>query len=213
MSDEDTFDNLAEEYDQWFDEHPAWFQSEENALAKAIPEKGLGLAIGVGTGRFAEKFNIGYGIDPAEKMIRIAKKRGIQTHIAKAENMPFDHDTFDYAAMITTVCFLDDIPKAFQETRRILKPTGSFIIGMIDKDSPLGQQYQENKKNNPFYRNAHFHSVDEITGFLKNAGFGNFKYWQTLITASEYEPEEPREGYGEGGFVVISADRKDISKN
>lgn len=35
------FDQKVKEYDQWFDEHPVWFQSEVGALAKAIPKKDL----------------------------------------------------------------------------------------------------------------------------------------------------------------------------
>lgn len=202
---QNVFDQKAKAYDQWFDEHPVWFQSEVKALAKAIPEKGLGLSIGVGSGRFAKTFAITHGLDPSEKMLSIAERRGIQTHIGKAEDMPFDTDTFDYAVMVTTLCFLDDIPKALAESRRVLKPGGSLIIGLIDKESPFGQKYQEKKKDNPFYRDAHFHSVPETTEWLNKAGFKKFEYWQTLITAADDEPEEPREGYGQGGFVVIKA--------
>lgn len=199
------FDQKSEEYDHWFDQHPVWFQSEADALAKVIPDSGYGVEIGVGTGRFAERFDIACGIEPSENMARLAQKRGIKTSIAKAEDLPFSKDTFDFAVMITTVCFLDDTQKAFQETRRILKPGGKFIIGLIDKDSPLGQTYQENKADNPFYRNASFHSVTGVTEHLENTGFGDFEFWQTLITASETEPEEPRPGFGDGGFVAIKA--------
>ncbi|MEX1269282.1 MAG: class I SAM-dependent methyltransferase [Balneolaceae bacterium] len=205
MDSVETFSTYFKEYDRWFEEHPVLFKSELEALDKVVPYNKYGIEIGVGTGRFAKKCVIDWGVDPSENMARIAQQRGIKTLLAKAEAIPFLSNTFDFAVMITTVCFLDNIPKAFQETRRVLKPNGSFIIGMIDKNSPLGQQYQENKKDNPFYRHAHFHSVDEITDYLKDAGFGKFKYWQTLITASEKEVEKPREGYGEGGFVVIKA--------
>ncbi|WP_340105434.1 class I SAM-dependent methyltransferase [Rhodohalobacter sp. 8-1] len=201
----DVFDQNCKEYDQWFDDHPVWFQSELNALGKVVPPNGFGLEIGIGTGRFAEKCGIDRGIDPSGNMARIAEQRGVKSFLAKAENMPFLSDTFDFAVMITTVCFLDDILQAFRETARVLKPNGHFIIGMIDKDSPLGQKYQQNKEDNPFYRDAHFHSVTEITELLENTGFGDFEYWQTLITASEEEPEEPQPGYGEGCFVVIKA--------
>lgn len=202
------FDQKSEEYDHWFDQHPVWFQSETDALAKVIPNTGHGVEIGVGTGRFAEKFDIDCGIEPSKNMARLAEQRGIKTSIAKAEDLPFVNETFDFAVMITTVCFLDDIRKAFRETGRILKPGGKFIIGLIDKDSPLGQTYQENKSDNPFYRNASFHSVTDITEHLENTGFGDFEFWQTLITAAEREPEKPEPGFGDGGFVTIKAVKK-----
>lgn len=76
---------------------------------------------------------------------------------------------------------------------------------MIDKSSSLGKKYQERKDDNPFYRSAHFHDVEEIKFFLRNAGFKNFSFWQTLLKPKEEVIEEPLEGYGKGGFVVIKA--------
>lgn len=200
------FDHKAKAYDQWFDEHPVWFQSEVKALEKTIPNNRIGLSVGVGTGRFAERFGVTHGLDPSGKMLRIAKKRGIQTHIGKAEDMPFDDNTYEYALMVTTLCFLDDIPKALTECRRVLKPNGILIIGLIDKESPFGQKYQQKKKDNPFYRDANFHSVPETIDWLREAGFKKFEFWQTLITAADDKPEEPQQGYGLGGFVVIKAE-------
>jgi len=49
--------------------------------------------------------------------------------------------------------------------------------------------------------------VDKITHYLNEAGFRSFEYSQTLITASEHEKEEPKQGYGAGGFVVIKAQK------
>ncbi|MGQ9673958.1 MAG: hypothetical protein ACUVV5_12660, partial [Candidatus Aminicenantales bacterium] len=39
-------------YDEWYDKHPALYQSELAALRKVVPS-GTGLEIGVGTGRLA----------------------------------------------------------------------------------------------------------------------------------------------------------------
>ena len=166
------FDKHTEKYDRWFDEHRAWFQSEVNALAKAILDHGRGLSIGVGTGRFAEKFNITHGIDPSKSMSHLARNRGITTHIAKAENMPFEASTFNFAVMITTFAFSMinlQLPRNPSQ-----KPDGNFIIGMIDKESPLGQQYQINKEDNPFYKDARFLSVDEVTKLQRKPDFKIF---------------------------------------
>jgi len=201
----DIFEKNAIECDKWFDKHRNLFLSEVKALRKVIPENKSGIEIGVGTGRFAEKLSIRRGLDPAEEMVRIANEKGIKTVTGKAENMPFKNNTFDYAVMITVDCFLENILKAFLEVHRILKPDGSFIIGMIDKNSHLGEIYQEKKEDNLYYKHASFHSAEEISEILQKAGFKNFKYWQTLISNSDSSIEEPVEGYGEGGFVVIKA--------
>ena len=79
---------------------------------------------------------------------------------------------------------------------------------MIDKSSALGEKYQELKGNNPYYRWAHFHSVDEVRTKLEAAGFQNFSFWQTLVNIKEEQLEDPLEGYGKGGFVVIKAHKK-----
>jgi hypothetical protein len=44
---------------------------------------------------------------------------------------------------------------------------------------------------------------------LEKYGFGNFKFYQTIFKPIEEikEVEVPKEGYGEGGFVVISAEK------
>ncbi len=74
------FDEHAEEYDRWFDEHPAVFQSELEALKKVLPEKGTGLEIGVGSGRFAERLGIQYGVEPARAM-RVTKIEGLPPNL------------------------------------------------------------------------------------------------------------------------------------
>ena len=87
--------------------------------------------------------------------------------------------------MVTTVCFLSDIPKAFSEAYRILKDQGKIILGIIDKNSPLGREYEKMKMDNKFYSDAHFHSTEELTEVLKSAGFIKFDYWQTLFNLSD----------------------------
>lgn len=47
------YDENAVVYDKWFDQHSDWFRSEVAALKKALPEKGRGIVVGMGSGRFA----------------------------------------------------------------------------------------------------------------------------------------------------------------
>jgi len=43
------------------------------------------------------------------------------------------HNTFDFVLIVTTLCFLDDPVQAFRESRRVLRPAGAIIIGMLDR--------------------------------------------------------------------------------
>jgi len=199
------FESQAQEYDSWFENHSELFQNECLTLKNAIPD-GIGIEIGVGTGRFAEVLKIPVGVEPAHAMAQMAIARGITVINANAEELPFHSLSFDYAIMITTDCFLDNISKAFTEVHRIIKKNGFFIVAMIDKDSELGKQYEMKKTTNIWYKDAHFHSVHEITDQLQQAGFTNFEYWQTLFTENE-ELTNPLPGFGKGGFVVIRSQK------
>lgn len=201
------FDQNTLEYDQWFEKHSAIYQSEILAIQKAIPQNKNGIEIGVGTGRFAKPLNIKFGVEPSENMARVAEQKDIIVYRAVAENLPIENETFDFVLMVTTVCFLSDIPKAFSEVHRILKPKGEIVLAIIDKSSELGKQYEKEKSTNKFYSDANFHSTEELTELLKQTGFQNFQYWQTLTQLNEKEIEKPKKGYGQGSFVVIKAQK------
>ena len=199
------FEDYCDRYDDWYDEHKFAYLSELEALRKAIPQTERGLEIGVGTGRFAAPLNITLGIDPSHKMLEIASQRGVNVRWGYGEDLPFTTDSFDYAAIIITLCFVNDPLKVLKEARRIIKKDGQLIIAIIDKDSYLGKFYQ--KKKSIFYKRANFFSINELEDLLKQAGFHTFSYSQTLFTLPDKMTcsEKYRKGYGQGGFVVIKA--------
>ncbi len=198
------FDEQPNDYDAWFEKHPDFYLAELEAVRSFIPASGSGVEIGVGTGRFAVTLGIPIGVEPAPRMAELARQRGIKVLENVAEELPFADGSFDFAVMVTAVCFLDDVALAFREACRILKPNGTFVIGFIDRESELGRQYSQKKEQSKFYRDANFYSVSELVVLLNKTGFSNFAYRQTLF------PEETmdlsvKEGYGNGGFVVIRA--------
>ncbi|MHB1949693.1 MAG: class I SAM-dependent methyltransferase [Gammaproteobacteria bacterium] len=201
------FNQMAEEYDSWFDHHTAVFQSELEALRKVIPQSGKGLEIGVGSGRFAEALGIKTGVEPSEKLREMAQARGIKVFDGVAESLPFPSEEFDFVLFNTVLCFLYSPLKGFGEAKRVLKPSGFMIIGMIDRNSALGQVYETKKKDNPLYHNAHFYSVDEILVLMSQLGFVQKEIYQTIFSPLDkiHSTEIVKPGYGEGGFVVIKA--------
>lgn len=198
------FDEQAIDYDAWFEKHRDLYLAELEAVRSFIPASGSGVEIGVGTGRFAAALGIHIGVEPAPRMAELARQRGIEVLKGIAEALPFADGSFDFAVMVTVVCFLDDVARAFREAFRILKPNGILVIGFIDRESELGRQYNLRKEQSRFYRDASFYSVDEIELLLTEAGFSNFAYRQTLLP-DETVDLKVLEGHNSGGFVVIRA--------
>ncbi len=201
------FDRYAQKYDAWYDRNKFAYLSELEALKKAVPKRGKGLEIGVGTGRFAAPLNVGTGVDPSKKMIEIARQRGIDARLGYGERLPFRNSTFDYATIIITLCFVKDQLKVLREARRVLKKNGKIITAIIDKESFLGKFYQ--RKRSVFYKQAKFFSIKEITHLLNKAGFNKLSYYQTLFKMPDKIKaiEKPKTGFGKGSFVVILAKR------
>lgn len=199
------FDEYAEDYDRWFETKSCAYQSELNAVGRWIPEGAVGVEIGVGTGRFAEPFHITTGVEPSESMGRIARLRGITVVRAVAEQLPFRSGQFDFALMVTTLCFVDDPLKALQEGHRILREGGSLILAIIDKTTVLGNLYAARKMTSKFYRDAKFYSAHMAIDLLQQSGFDDVRTCQTIFSdpRSMTKPDPVRDGYGEGMFVVI----------
>jgi ubiquinone/menaquinone biosynthesis C-methylase UbiE len=103
--------------------------------------------------------------------------------------------------MVTVDCFLDDVPKAFSETHRILSPGGSFVVALLDKNGAYVKKYE--RSGSLSYQNAQFHSPAEIVGWMTEAGFSDFQFAQTLFLEDPPEPEPPKYGMGAGSFAVI----------
>lgn len=202
------FEQHTQEYDDWFDAHEPVYQAEIAALQKFVPPAGLGIEVGVGTGRFAVPLGIPFGIDPSRCMLEIARQRGLRVAQALGERLPFRDGQFDLVLLVTVICFVDDVPILLREIHRVLKRNGCLVIGFINRNSELGRLYESRKESSPFYRDARFYSVEEVAGLVKEAGFGSLRFSQTLFGSPSELPTkglEVREGYSDGAFVVLSA--------
>jgi len=200
----DIFDTYAQRYDDWYERNKFAYLSELKVLKHVIPGKGRGLEIGVGTGRFAQPLGIKTGIDPSEKMLEFARRRNIKTFVGKGEHLPFNDGEFNFVLIVITLCFVKNPDKVIAESKRVLRDRGKLIIGIIDRNSKLGRFYQ--KKKSVFYRVANFFSPEEVISLMKNNGFKNITTFQTIFDLPQNikKIEGYKEGYGDGGFVVIS---------
>jgi SAM-dependent methyltransferase len=204
------FEEHTAQYESWFERHRFAYESELLAVRSLLPKNGRGVEIGVGSGRFAAPLGIRYGVEPSRKMREIALRRGIVAVKGVAEKLPYEDSSFDYALLVTTICFLDDVGKAVQEAQRVITPGGSILIGFVDRESRLGRFYLEHRHENVFYSDAVFYSVDEVVDHLRHSGFSDFIFVQTIFKSlHEVRSIEPvKEGYGEGSFVVVKGFNK-----
>ncbi len=165
------FDEHAGFYDRWFEVNREDYRQELAFIRRYTPPLSPSLEIGAGTGRFAAPLGITVALEPSREMARFARHRDVEVVRGLAECLPFQSGTFSLVMMITVDCYLQDMSRSFREVRRILAPGGFFVIAFIERESPLGAYYQKTSEKSRFLSLATFHSADEISGELLQAGF------------------------------------------
>lgn len=174
-----------EEYDAWY-ETPLGILSDrlEKRLVFSLIEikQGAALDVGCGTGNYTielEKRGAdAIGIDSSEEMVAYARikatKANIETsfHAADAMNLPFPDSTFDTVISNGLLCFLKEPEKALMEMRRVLKPGGRLVVGVLNRWSPWALfRRVKGLFKDTIYNQAHFISPPELERLIREAGF------------------------------------------
>ena len=73
------FDEYYEEYENWFEDNYYAYQSELRALGYLTPQKGKGMEIGIGSGRFAVPLEIGLGVESKRFSASFQRSRASRT--------------------------------------------------------------------------------------------------------------------------------------
>lgn len=201
MAKTEPFEKFSDRYDEWFERNCDAYHAELEAIRQVMPPfPARGLEVGIGSGKFAVPLGIKIGVEPSEKMAIKAERQGIRVFRNVAEKLPFPDREFDFVLMVTTICFVDDILKSFQEAFRVLKPHGCLIVGFVDRESELGKVYSAKSNTSDFYKDATFFSTQEVVKYFTDAGFQNMTFKQTLIPGEA--PEMIQNGFDKGAFIV-----------
>lgn len=216
------FKSEAKDFDFWFSKNKNVFESEflaENAL---FPGPENAVSIGVGSGLFASRLGIKKGVEPSEDMARLSRERGIDVKIGTAEHVPYENETFDTVLLSTVLSYCEDPLQALKETYRILRRGGHVVVSILPREGSYTMFYdlaniqgQFDPDRSPeypyplkFIKGAKWISTETVKRFLREAGFTDFEYVQTLTKHPRYTDEEiekPSRGYQKGDFVVIRA--------
>jgi len=213
------FDTLADRYDRWYDgaEGAAILNEELACLRMVCPERcGRWLEVGVGTGRFASALGIAEGIDPSPKMLERAARRGVRTEAGVAENLAFSDGAFDGVLMVLTLCFVQDAGQALRGCARVLRPSGTLLLGIVPADSAWGELYaRKAAEGHPVYSLARFRTVPETVALAESEGFvlrksASALFWNPGDTPGS-EPRIERGAVEGAGFAALRLENRGIA--
>jgi SAM-dependent methyltransferase len=169
---QDVFEQYAEEYDAWYDEHRHAYRAELARIRHVLPTvDSRAVEVGVGSGRFAGPLGIRLGVEPSRALGRMAQGRGIEVVRGRAECLPFRSGSCSSALLVTVICFLEDPRPALAELRRVLVPGGVLVIGLLERDGPVVQTFLHEGGKRRFLSHARFYSSGEVLALLRDAGF------------------------------------------
>ena len=135
MSESPRYDGVAEWYDAFVrsvDHTPVVLDVLERLLGRG---PGRCLDLGCGTGiAFPTLVRLGWstvGIDVSTDQLAVARPHadslGAQLVAANASDLPFEAESFDAVISLLTHTDFDDLPAAFREAARVLRPGGRFV--------------------------------------------------------------------------------------
>ena len=131
----------------------------------------VGCGGGININRMAKKAKMVYGVDYSIESVNLSREVNrqeiydgrVKVLEGNVASLPFEDNTFDIVTAFETVYFWPDIEKCFGEVKRVLKPGGTFLIGM------------ESNGSDNFIMKFWQHFIDmtlyddvEITQFLQN---------------------------------------------
>ena len=225
------FDQYAQEYDAWFLENRNVLESEVRLVASTLRNAGNILSVGCGSGLFEkilrDKFNINIteGVEPSASMAAIARKRGLNVIEATAEEFDYPEGMFDTILFNGCPSYITDLKRVVEKVFAALRPGGRIILVDVPKESTYGLMYNLAKAlgtwdhpllegtypPNPYpielVKVARWRTTAEKIALLRQAGFTDLAFAQTLTTHPLYsnlKPEEPQPGYDRGDYVAVT---------
>ena len=100
--------------------------------------EGTVLEIGIGSGLnlplYGASVHAVIGLEPSPELLRMARPRAMRASVpvelleASAEAVPLEDASIDTVVTTWTLCTIPDAPRALEEMRRVLKPSGNLLF-------------------------------------------------------------------------------------
>ncbi|OYT14489.1 MAG: hypothetical protein B7C24_18065 [Bacteroidetes bacterium 4572_77] len=218
-------------HDTWLLNNHNILKSKIDLLALALQEaKSDILSVGCGSGiiekviREEYNININNAIEPNPENAKLAEEVGLNPIVCKAEDFDFGIEKYGTIYFNGSSLYIENIKNIYEKAYKALRPGGVLFVLDIPKDSALGIIYElaishkdwEHpllKDIKPEYpiplellENTYFLTTEERAKIIKEVGFKEISYLQSLSNNPKYineDYEEPMEGFHFGSTVVI----------
>lgn len=167
-----TYDLLAKEYDE--ETAPFWELFPRTFVDRFIElTEGKILDVGSGPGRDALILKEGgldvTCLDASHAMIKLSQEKGFPSLLGDFNDMPFQDESFDGVWAYTSILHVPktEIEKPLGEIRRVLKPGGTFGLGLIEGET---EGYKESSGVSAA-RWFSFYTKEEVEKLLGENGF------------------------------------------
>lgn len=140
------------------------------------------LELGCGPGKYVAllqslSFSV-VGVDPCQfptwEIIRRETSATLLDGVS-GETLPFPDGYFDHAVCLGAVLYFDDVKRAMDELRRVVKPGGRVIIRTVNKNNLYTRR--TGRPVDPASR--HLFTMEELTRLIRDHGFsieGSYSY-------------------------------------
>ncbi len=108
-----------------------------DAVAEVKPRTVL--EVGSGEGELAERVQRELGaevaaVDQSERMVELARARGVDARVGDVRQLPFDDHSFDVAVAAWMLYHVRDVDRALGELARVLRPGGRLVAATNHSD-------------------------------------------------------------------------------
>lgn len=170
----------------------------------------VGCGGGINIKRMAEKAKKVYGVDYSIESVKLSREVNrqeifdgkVEVLEGNVQSLPFEDNTFDIVTAFETVYFWPDIERCFGEVKRVLKPGGTFLIGMeTNGNDSIIMRFWQRFIDMELYNDA------EIKGFLENNDYSDITVYlrdgrkrQEIIKAMDGSETRIDDDYGNVSF-------------
>jgi ubiquinone/menaquinone biosynthesis C-methylase UbiE len=186
-----------------------------------LPSDATVLDVGCGSGwaarLMAERARDGrvVGIDVSDEMVRFARAESldfpkVEFQVATAEQLPFDARTFSHAFSMESLYYYEDIHRAADEIRRVLRPGGVFVavVDLYQENTPSHQWIEMLKVPVQLLSAADYCSLLERAGFenVRDARLLDPTPVPDLYTGTTFKTRDDFVLYRQNGSLMLTAE-------